>query len=685
MKKLYYPSPLKSGLSKDIDYGDPFIYRFNGEYYLFATGANPIKTQGHVYKTKDLINYTYLGQFSDDEVAKGAFAPEIIYAYSYFYLATSPLGKGHYIFRSKNIEGPYERITDNIGLLIDGSFCLDKDNKLHFLYASRRGIMMCEMDKDGNTKDHHLISSSLSGWTEGGSIVQRGEKYYLFYCGNHFQAKGYRINCAVSDNIEGPYLDIKNNPILIDTDTKYTRLGHSSETISTDLSSRLIMYHTKRNKEAPRQIFLSKIRFYKDNVAISHSDIYRSEFALPTYENRDIKFNNEFCLSNKKMNVDVNIEGFINEGINLIFSYVNDNNYSYISFVNKKITISKRKRGKDKIIRELDLKFDFSYPHTVRLLKEDGNNNLYIDDVYISSIDNCLYSKGLVGYKKISENYQCGYFCFFNIDNSYHYKVPIPGTILNNDLIKINDNEYILKTLSKKDAYYHLSLSIENTEDFILEINNKQFVVNKEQQNEKIDNRYIGTIFLKKNEEIHLKTSKKIDIESLNFIINKEYEVYNNFVNKDGILYSNDIVDNYYLFSEIASYPTLSLDFKIDKKSRYQNFGFIFNVTDFSKEDFQCRYHFNGLMLEYDGHLLNFSQVNYKKEIIYDFRLDIEEGKIHNLKIEYDKKQLYIYFNNTLIKQFFVNSTRNIGRYGFFMSSGAKVEIINFKKEEPLL
>ena len=104
MKKLYYPSPLKSGLSKDIDYGDPFIYRFNGEYYLFATGANTIKTQGHVYKTKDLINYTYLGQFSDDEVSKGAFAPEIIYAYSYFYLATSPLGRGHYIFRSKNIE-----------------------------------------------------------------------------------------------------------------------------------------------------------------------------------------------------------------------------------------------------------------------------------------------------------------------------------------------------------------------------------------------------------------------------------------------------------------------------------------------------------------------------------------------------------------------------------------------------
>ena len=33
----------------------------------------------------------------------------------------------------------------------------------------------------------------------------------------------------------------------------------------------------------------------------------------------------------------------------------------------------------NKIVDEIDLKFDFSYPHTVRLLKEDGNNNLYID------------------------------------------------------------------------------------------------------------------------------------------------------------------------------------------------------------------------------------------------------------------------------------------------------------------
>lgn len=685
MKKIYYPSPLKSGLDKNIDYGDPFIYRFNGEYYLFTTGANPIRTQGHVYKSLDLVNYEYLGHFTSDPLAVGAFAPEIIYWNSYFYLATSPLGKGHYIFKSKNIEGPYERITDNIGLLIDGSFTIDKNNKLHFLYASRQGIMMCEMDENGNTKNHHQVTSSLEGWTEGASIVQRNGKYYLFYCGNHFQATGYRIQCAVSEDITGPYIDISNNPLLIDTDDKYTRLGHSSETISLDLNSRLMMYHSKTRFNGPREIFLSRIRFSNDNVALNHSSLYRSEFNLPTYENRNVIFNDDLCLSNLKMNKLVNIECLINNGIIFLFSYVNENNYSYLSLIDNKVLLIKRRNNKDKIIHSFEVGFNFIFPHTFRLLKEDNNINLYIDDVYISHINDSLFNRGYVGYKKINENAEYGYFSFFNINMKEEKEITLPGMILSNEIKAINDFEYEIKIKNNKDNFYHLSASLIFDEDIILNINNQEFSLKKNQHLFKDDNLYIGKIFLKKKDVIKIKTNKKIEINYLNLLVDRTFDIYNNFSKKGNYLISNDKIDNYFLFPDLASYPTLSLDFKILNNRRYHGFGFLFNVTNFSKEDFQCREHYNGLLLEYDGHLLNLIEVNYKRNTLGDFRLNIEENIIHNLKIEYYQKELFVYLDNNLIKKFFINSKRNIGRYGFYMASGTEVEFISFKKEEPLL
>ncbi|MGM9873897.1 MAG: family 43 glycosylhydrolase [Bacilli bacterium] len=686
MKKIYYHTPLKNGLDKKIDYGDPYIYRYNGSYYLFTTGASPKRTQGHVYKSKDLVNYEYLGQFSNDEIALGAFAPEIIYAFSYFYLVTSPLGKGHYVFRSKNIEGPYERITDNIGLLIDGSFTLSKDNKLYFLYASREGIMMAKMDKDGKTKNHHLISSSLDGWTEGGSIVQRGGKYYLFYCGNHFLAEGYRINCAISDTLEGPYVDIKNNPLLIACELKYTRLGHSSETISPDLCSRLIMYHGKTSKMAPRDILLAKLRFDNDLVSVNHSTLYRSEFSAPTFEESNISLNEEnIYLSDKKMNKEVNIEAFFNDSVNLLFSYKNSSFYSYIKLVDGNICLFKKRNDKDRLVHCFKTGFEMNYPHTLRLLKEDNSINLYIDDAFISSVDASLFNYGYVGYQKVNEYSKCGYLCFFNIKNDNNHPITIPGSILNNELVKINDNEYQVKILSSKDDYYHLSLSMSFDSDLILNINDQEFKIQKNQHYFNDDNIYVGKVFIKKNSIIKIKTSAKTDIKYLNLILDRQFKIYNSFLKKGNYLVSNQKNDNYFLFSDIASYPSLSMDFKILNNRRYHSFAFLINVTDFSKEDFQARYHFNGLMVEYDGHLVNISEVNYQKNDLFDFRLEIEENKIHNFKIEYYQNYLYLYFDNNLIKKFLMNSKRNVGRYGFYMANGTDVEIINFKKEESLV
>ena len=129
------------------DYGDPYVLRHNGTYYLYFTSANP---EGYpiVYSSSDLLHWKNEGEITKDEKALCAFAPEVIYAFGKFYMVTSPKGRGHYVFISSSPTGPFERITENIGSMIDGSLFVSKDNSLHFLRASFSGIVLLDMDKE---------------------------------------------------------------------------------------------------------------------------------------------------------------------------------------------------------------------------------------------------------------------------------------------------------------------------------------------------------------------------------------------------------------------------------------------------------------------------------------------------------------------------------------------------------
>ena len=226
------------------DYGDPYVLRHDGTYYLYFTSANP-EGLPRVYSSLDLINYEDLGEITSDPKAICSFAPEVLYAFGKFYMVTSPRGNGHYVFTSTSPTGPFIRITDNINSMIDGSLFVCKEGKLHFLRASSSGTIILDMDENGNVSNHRLIPLSLDGWTEGPSLINYEGKYYLFYCGNHYCATGYRVNYAVSSHLDGPYVDGINNPLIISTDTPISKLGHSSEVLSPDLCSYLIFYFFK--------------------------------------------------------------------------------------------------------------------------------------------------------------------------------------------------------------------------------------------------------------------------------------------------------------------------------------------------------------------------------------------------------------------------------------------------------
>ena len=149
------------------------------------------------WSSRDLTNWRYEGVCCDDETTKGAYAPEVFRWNDAFYMVSSPAGRGHYIYRGASPVGPFERVTENFGLSIDGSAFIDSDGNAYFYSAADPAILAYRMTAP-NAVDPKPLPTKLNmrGWTEGPNVFCVDGVYYATYCGNHVFSPGYRIDAA---------------------------------------------------------------------------------------------------------------------------------------------------------------------------------------------------------------------------------------------------------------------------------------------------------------------------------------------------------------------------------------------------------------------------------------------------------------------------------------------------------
>lgn len=252
--------------------GDPFVYRFNGRYYLYpSAGPDGIVA----WESEDLTNWECIGIVADDPILSYAYAPEIFYFNGIFYLITSPRGEGHYIYTSCNPTGPFERLTDNFGQTIDGSIFADDDGSLYLFRAGNPSIYAHKLDRDGTVHEaHELFGTSMGHWTEGPGVFKRAGRYYITMTGNHLLSRGYRIDYAVSEKGPlGPWMVPRNKTVLVNSDYESGSLGHSSSVIGPDLDSYWIFYHSypvdRRGERDGRNSRMDRILFPGDELAVS--------------------------------------------------------------------------------------------------------------------------------------------------------------------------------------------------------------------------------------------------------------------------------------------------------------------------------------------------------------------------------------------------------------------------------
>jgi len=286
----YYKNPFKlENQWDDSQLGDPFILRHDGRYYLFCSSH---RAEIKCWQSDDLVSWNYCGSVCDLPEIDGAYAPEVYFTHGKFYMVTAPKGSGHYMLASDSVTGPYELVSENFGLAIDGSLFADDDGKLYFLRAGHNGIVIhnVELPRSPESTGITIPESYMNYWTEGPMLIKRGGFYFLTMTGNHLLSRGYRVDYAVS--AESPtkgYVTLRNKTLLLEVGDEFHALGHSSTVLGPDMDSYYIAYHSFDLTAEPRfrslnidRLFFDESRMYT-NAAWWHQKVP----SMPKFVSRD--------------------------------------------------------------------------------------------------------------------------------------------------------------------------------------------------------------------------------------------------------------------------------------------------------------------------------------------------------------------------------------------------------------
>lgn len=439
----FYDNKMKMTTGSSQEVPDPFVYRFNGMYYLYpTTGGGNIRA----YKSADLLNwtpvsngvlpdgivYSYSSDGSSAPESKTPFAPEVTYYNGVFYLVTSPSGNGHYLFTSDSPEGPFTCASENLERSIDGSFFTDSDGTPYLFGASSSAINVYQMNDDrtsfasddsGNGIDSTLLKCKIGNWNEGPYMLKRNGAYYLTYCGAHYLSSDYRVDyayCPAGSNIMKASSYTREDTVVLSTDSEFKGLGHSCTILGPDMDSYFLAYHNL-DKANQRYFNLSRLSFNGSQMVANGVTTTDIPFVNgPVFSSTDITgFNEEgnFYLSPSATGKDFTVE-FNNAGIgDMIFSYIDDKNYAYLNFDDSQIVIKKVLNGETKDIQTITLPLQYSTDvlHTFRLQHHKGKMNFYFDSMEEIALEDAYFKAGKMGYRKDNNYSEIGYSAFSNV------------------------------------------------------------------------------------------------------------------------------------------------------------------------------------------------------------------------------------------------------------------------------
>ena len=261
--KTYQNPILDTSYEHAGQFGDPYVMRWNGMYYLYPSPNGDYGIQCWI--SEDLVNWTFNGYCTIDDTFKGAWAPEVEYYNGMFYMVTTGYGgDGDYILTSDSPTGPFEIAASNLNTNFDSDIFIDDNGDWYMYFPSREDINAVTMSStlvpDLWTFTPLGVTVAIDAWTEGPMVIKHKDTYFMTYCGGEVENPGYQIHYATSDGDLFNFVPGENNPILINTDiTSYPGLGHSSIVAGPNLDSLYKVYHSMPWRSQPRTLMIDPL------------------------------------------------------------------------------------------------------------------------------------------------------------------------------------------------------------------------------------------------------------------------------------------------------------------------------------------------------------------------------------------------------------------------------------------
>lgn len=401
--------------------GDPFVYRWNGVYYLYVSTKDS-ESGVRAWKSTDLVNWEIAtgtglapGYVSEDPITRAAYAPEVMYLNGKFYMITSPAGNGHYVLRADHPEGPFNAITGNFGQSIDGSFFQDDDEKIYMTRSNSGNIRIAQMRSDwtANTLTlKTLDNTQIGNWTEGSYILRRHGINYITYTGTHVTSAGYRVGYSFSEGspiANNAYTQDPKN-IILSTSPDFNGLGHSATVLGPDLDSYYIVYHNLLNSGGPiRAYSMNRLLFNgTDMIASNVKRMGNIVPEMPAFASHqaasELSSVGDFLLSEPATSEQFTAEwNFTGTTGKAVFAYNSNTDYSYITWNGTTIEVH-QVAGSDTTLHSVALKSAHATDvlHTFRIIYRDGLLDLQFDNMTkISGLEVAL-NPGRIGYKNMA-------------------------------------------------------------------------------------------------------------------------------------------------------------------------------------------------------------------------------------------------------------------------------------------
>lgn len=203
-----YSNPLFYG-----EFEDPDVIRVGEDYYLAGTTMH-MNPAVEILHSKDLVNWELVGYCVDrldlgpayrlegrNIYGNGIWAPCIRYNQGMFYIFCNVNGGGLQVFRSKSINGPWER--NQLPNRHDMSVLFDDDGKVYIISGAGSPYPIEELAPDLRSFNTNAPRRQLVGrMGEGHHLYKIKGKYVDISC----QPGGPVDQCvAVADSIDGPW------------------------------------------------------------------------------------------------------------------------------------------------------------------------------------------------------------------------------------------------------------------------------------------------------------------------------------------------------------------------------------------------------------------------------------------------------------------------------------------------